>query len=442
MTAALQDPTVETFAAQFAASEAALPGASLDWVRRFRRTGFERFSQTGLPTPAEESWRYTSLRPLEREAFRFDPRVEQMPSIDKAPSLLPMSEGCHRLVFVNGRFHPGLSTLSTLPEGAVLETFAAALERHPDIMEAHLGRVLGDDEPVALAALNSALATDGVVLHLRAGVSLAEPIEIIHLGGVQAGLCYHPRNLFVLERGSQATVIENHRGLGEASYFANMASEILLEEGALLRHYKQQSEGAGGYHTSMVGCDIGARALYDNFTLSIGARLSRNELRANLRGEGGECHINGAYLMRGQQHCDNTTAIHHLVPRTSCREVFKGVVDDGARAVFQGRIVVHPDAQQTNGHQLSRVLLLSDKAEIDQKPELEIHADDVLCSHGATAGDLDHDALFYLRSRGIPEAKARSILIEAFLAEAVTAIAAEGLCPALMTSIGHWLADA
>ncbi len=431
----------ETFAAHFAKSEAALPGAGLDWVQRFRRAGMESFQAQGLPSPREESWRYTSLRALEREALSFDPRVEQMPSIDKAPSLLPMTEGCHRLVFVNGRFHPGLSTLSALPEGAVLETFAAALERHPDLMEAHLGRILGEDQ-AALSALNAALATDGVVLHLRAGVSLVEPIEIIHLGGLQAGLSYHPRNLFLLERGSQATVIENNRGLGEAPYFVNTANEIRLGEGALLRHYKQQGEGPGAYHTSLVRCEVGRQASYDSFALSIGAQLSRNEVQVDLAGEGGECHINGAYLMRGNQHCDNTTAINHLVPRTSCREMFKGVVDDSARAVFQGRIVVHPDAQQTNGHQLSRVLLLSDKAEIDQKPELEIHADDVLCSHGATAGDLDHDALFYLRSRGIPEAQARSILIEAFLAEAITAIAAEGLCPALMTSIGHWLADA
>jgi Fe-S cluster assembly protein SufD len=174
--------------------------------------------------------------------------------------------------------------------------------------------------------------------------------------------------------------------------------------------------------------------------MTTGARLSRNEVSVRLAGEGADCHLNGAYLVRGQQHCDNTTRIDHLVPNTSCSEVFKGVVDDQARAVFQGKLVVHRDAQHTRGHQLSKVLLLSDKAEIDTKPELEIYADDVICSHGATAGDLDHDALFYLRARGIPEQAARSMLIEAFLAETVDKIASNGICPALMASIGHWLA--
>jgi Fe-S cluster assembly protein SufD len=280
-----------------------------------------------------------------------------------------------------------------------------------------------------------------VVLHLKPGVTLAAPIEIVQLGGVQEGHSYHPRNLFILERGSQATIVEHHRGLGDASSFSNSVYEAHLGEASLLRHYKLQNEGPGAYNFSNVVAEIGKDASYDCFTLSIGAALSRNEVKVRLNGSGADCHVNGAYLMRGTQHCDNTTEIHHLVPNTTCREVFKGVVDDAARAVFQGRIVVHPGARNSNGHQLSRVLLLSDKAEIDQKPELEIYNDDVLCSHGATSGDLDRDALFYLRARGIPESQARAMLIEAFLAEAIQSIAAEGLCPALMTSIGHWLAD-
>ena len=433
--------TTDTFARQFTESEAALPGASLDWLRRYRRENLDRFRELGVPTPRQESWKYTNLRMLEKLDFVFDPRVEQMPAIDKAPSLLPMNEGCHRLVFVNGRFHPALSTLEALPEGAFLETFATALERHPELIQSQLARIDANANS-AFSALNGALATDGVILHLKPGVSLAEPIEIVQLSGMRAGTCYHPRNLFLLERGSQATVIEHHRGLGDALSLSNSTAVISLEEGALLRHYKLQSDGTNAYHLSSVDCEVGRDASYDSFALSVGAQLSRSEVSVNLSGEGGKCHVNGAYLMRNRQHCDNTTVINHLVPHTSCREMFKGVIDDKARAVFQGRIVVHPDAQKTNGHQLSRVLLLSDEAEIDQKPELEIHADDVLCSHGATAGDLDHDALFYLRSRGIPEAQARSMLIEAFLAEAINAIAAEGLCPALMTSIAHWLADA
>ncbi len=430
----------DIFSRHFNETAPALPGAALPWLADRRQAGLSLFADLGLPTQRAESWRYTSLRALEREILTFDPRVEHMegPIIDSPPSLLPGDEGVHRLVFVNGRFHPALSTLEALPEGALLETFAAALERDGSLIESQLGELA---DGCALTALNTALMTDGVVLSLQPGVVLHTPIEIIHLGGVQEKLSYHPRNLFLLAPGAKATVVEHHRGLGPATTLCNSVTEARLAEGALLRHYKLQNEGAGAFHLSSATASVAKDASYDAFTLSIGARLSRNEVRVELVGEGGSCHVNGAYLMRGRQHCDNTTEINHRVPNTSCREVFKGVIDDSARAVFQGRIVVHPGAQGTNGHQLSKALLLSDKAEIDQKPELEILADDVLCSHGATAGDLDHDALFYLRSRGIPAERAQSILIESFLSEAVSAIAAEGLCPALMTSIGHWLAD-
>jgi len=234
-------------------------------------------------------------------------------------------------------------------------------------------------------------------------------------------------------------VIEHHVSLGGGATFANSATEIELGDGALLHHYKMQAEGPEAFNLGTLHASVGRNAHYDGFGMSLGARLSRNEVAVRLDGEGARCHLNGAYMMRGRQHCDNTTVIEHVVPHTSCREVFKGVLDDEARAVFQGRIVVHPDAQQSDGHQLSKAMLLSEKAEIDAKPELEIYADDVKCSHGATAGDLDHEALFYLRSRGLPEARARNLLIEAFLTESVEAIAAADLCPAFLASIADWL---
>ncbi len=431
----------ESFIEQFGELRPVLPGAALPWLSGLRETAIERFSRSGLPTPRVESWKYTSLRHLDRAGFRTLPGTVSHVNIDCAPTLLSDTTACHRLVFIDGHFDPALSTVNPLPEGAVLDSLGWLLASEPELLEPHLSGADGTSEP--LVDLNSALMNDGFALILRAGTVLHEPIEIVHLGGTQdVPVAYHPRNLIVLEEGCQATLVENHRGLGDGAYFTNLATQCSLGDGALLRHYKLQNDGPGGFHLSNVDATVGRDASYDSFTLSIGARLSRNAVQVRLAGEGGECHLNGAYLMRGEQHCDNTTQIDHLVPHTTCRETFKGVIDDRARAVFQGRIVVHKDAQKTNGHQLSKALLLSDRAEIDQKPELEIYADDVLCSHGATAGDLDHDALFYLRSRGIPEAEARSMLIEAFLAEAINAIAAEGLCPALMTSIGHWLAHA
>lgn len=418
----------------------ALPGQDLPWLAGLRQSALARFTATGLPTQRQESWKYTSLRPLEKVGFGATGAPRACVSIDRAPSLLPAASEHHRLVFVDGHHRADLSSVQRLPEGAELATLRELLTREPDWVERHLGKLAGDaDQP--LLALNTAMMMNGFVLRLAEGTVLHEPVEVVHLGGAgDRPLAYHPRNLIVLAPGAQATLIEHHTAMGEQPYYTNSGTEVALAEGAVLHHYKLQAEALDAFHTATVHAEVGKEALYDAFGMTTGARLSRSEIAVRLAGEGANCHLNGAYLVRGQQHCDNTTRIDHLVPNTACSEVFKGVVDDAARAVFQGKIVVHRDAQHTNGHQLSKVLLLSDKAEIDCKPELEIYADDVACSHGATAGDLDHDALFYLRARGIPEATARAMLIEAFLAESVHNIAAQGICPALMSSIGHWLA--
>ena len=428
------------FTEHYGALRDALPGQDLPWLSSLRQSALARFAATGLPTPRQESWKYTSLRPLEKVGFGATGAPRACISIDRAPSLLPAASEHHRLVFVDGHHRADLSTAGGLPAGAELTTLREVLVREPDWLERHLGAVSGETgQP--LLALNTAMMMNGFVLRLAAGTVLHEPVEVVHLGGAgDRPLAYHPRNLIVLALHSQVTLIEHYTHLGEQPYYANSGTEVALAEGAVLHHYKLQADALDAFHTATVHAEVGKAALYDAFGMTTGARLSRNEIAVRLAGEGANCHLNGAYLVRGRQHCDNTTRIDHLVPNTACSEIFKGVVDDEARAVFQGKITVHRDAQHSNGHQLSKVLLLSDKAEIDAKPELEIYADDVACSHGATAGDLDHSALFYLRARGIPEAAARAMLIEAFLAESVHNIAAQGICPALMASIGHWLA--
>ena len=439
---ATQSNSIEPYLAHFEAQRAALPGGDQPWLMQLRQAGLARFNELGMPTPRQETWKFTNLRPLHKVAFAPAPVSASPVNIDRAPSLLPDDMVYRRLVFADGRLLPHLSSYSNLPEGVEFESLSRLLARAPDSLAEQLGQIANSDSH-SLLSLNCAMMSDGYVLRLKKGTVLHEPVEIVHLGGMGTErLAFHPRHLIVMEEGCQATVIEHHNGMGDTSYFANHVTEIQLGRGALLRHYKLQSEGSEGFHISNIQGLLDRDASYDGFTLSVGAKLSRQEVSIRLEGEGADCHLNGAYLMRGKQHCDNTTLIEHLAPNTTCRETFKGVIDDRARAVFQGRIVVHRDAQHITGHQLSKALLLSNTAEIDAKPELEIYADDVQCSHGATAGDLDHNALFYLRSRGIPEAQARSILIEAFLAEAVNAIAAEGLCPALMSSVGHWLADA
>lgn len=432
-------PTL-SFVDQYGASRDALPGNALPWLSSLRETAIANFAGVGLPTPRAEAWKYTSLRPLEKLAF--ETVATETISIDRLPILLPHGQGGYRLVFVNGAFRNDLSTLDDVPDGVAIGSLAETLASNPQTLEAHLGRIAMDSAQ-PLLALNTAMMRDGLVLRIGPGVDLPTPIEVIFIGAApDTPRAFHPRDLIVLEPDSRATIIEHHAGFGTGGYFANSATEVLVGAGAALHHYKVQAEDADAFHVATSHVRLDRDAIYDGFTLSTGARLSRHEISVRLMGTGAECHLNGAYMLRGEQHCDITTAIEHEAPHTSSREVFKGVIDDTARAVFQGRIVVHPKAQKSDGHQLSKALLLSDRAEIDAKPELEIYADDVKCSHGATAGDLDHAALFYLRSRGIPEATARHLLIEAFLTDTIRRIAAEGLCPALMASVGAWLSHA
>ena len=342
-----------TFSDHYGVLRDALPGQGLPWLSRLRESALAEFSAKGLPTPRQESWKYTSLRPLEKVGFGATGAPRACISIDRAPSLLPAASDSHRLVFVDGHHRADLSTLGTLPAGAELTTLREMLAKDPDWLEAQLGSLSGDsDQP--LLALNTAMMMNGFVLRLAEGTVLHDPIEVIHLGGAgDRPLAYHPRNLIVLAPRSQATLIEHYTHMGEQPYYANSGTEVSLADGAVLHHYKLQADALNAFHTATVHAEVAANALYDAFGMTTGARLSRNEIAVRLTGEGANCHLNGAYLVRGDQHCDNTTKIDHLVPNTACSEVFKGVVDDQARAVFQGKITVHRDAQHTNGHQLS-----------------------------------------------------------------------------------------
>ncbi len=429
----------EAFAAQFQARRETLPGSGLGWLGALREAGIAALAERGLPTPRVEDWKYTNLRPLETLALTAARPDAPAPSLDLVPSLLATTDH-PRLVFLNGFLRPDLSRLADLPEGVELAGLADLIAKQPDWLQSELSDD-GKFETTALTALNTALMEDGAVLRIARGAVVERPIELVFLGAAEAQpLSIQPRNLIALGEASQATVIEVHAGLGEGVTVSNSVSDVHLAPGARLTHVKLQDESHRSYHLASLRARLERDSTYEGFGLSLGAALSRNEARVRLEGSGGHCLLGGGYLMRDKQHCDNTTVIEHLAPHTSCREVFKGALDDKARGVFQGKIVVHRDAQHIDGHQLSKALLLSDDAEMDAKPELEIYADDVKCSHGATAGEIDHDALFYLRCRGIPEAKARSLLIQAFLAEAVEEAAPEALREALNARIIAWLA--
>lgn len=428
-------PTLtEAFGLRQAALEGRLADSSPRWLSKLRRVGLARFEALGLPTPKLESWKYTNLRPLERLEFRQPPASAG----DMLSSLASVAgPDAHRVIFVDGRFDRTLSTVNALPDGVELTSLAEVLATKPELVREHLGAV-ASAEMRAMVALNTAFIEDGFVLHLGRNVTLDQPVEFVFVNtGAEAA--HHPRNLILAEIGATATVVEHHVGPAGVGYFANSTTEILVGDNARVRHYRLQAESDAAIHIANVAVRVGRDATYDNFVFSLGARLSRNEIHSVLAGTGATCHLNGGYMIRGEQHADTTTLIEHAQPHGGSRETYKGVIDGSARAVFQGKIHVHRGAQKTDGYQLNRALLLSDSAEIDSKPELEIYADDVKCSHGATAGQLDEEAMFYLRSRGIPMPEARGLLIQSFVGEALAEINDEAVREAFAERAQTWL---
>lgn len=434
------DETSALYVERFRDLQSALPGAGLTWLDSLRNAAVAGFARRGLPTPKVEAWKFTNLAPLRKESFVSG--TEQA-ALDAAslPALVYGRESGHRLVFVNGAFRADLSDMGTLPDGVRVAGLAETLAADPGFLEGRLADTVDLADPAQpLAALNAAFMADGYVIRIGPGVTLDEPLEILWVGtGGERPPVYHPHNLILAEAGSRATVIEHHVGLCIGGYFSNLVTEIGVEEGAIVRHCKVQDESREAFHIAATNVLVGRDALFDSFALSTGGRLSRNEIHVRLDAEGADCRLNGAYLMKGEQHVDNTTVVDHAQPGTSSRELYKGVLDGKARGVFQGKIVVHPGAQKTDGQQMNRALLLSSGAEINSKPELEIFADDVKCSHGATAGEIDAEQLFYLRARGIPEPVARRILVEAFLGEVIDGIALAGMRRSLEETVERWM---
>ena len=439
MSVAAKHPARAAYLDRYAGERARLEHGAGPWLEGWRRAGAETFRAAGFPTIKNEAWRFTPLHALIDGEFSVDAPAA---AFDRArlKAVTFGREAGTRLVFVNGRLRQDLSSLAHLSPGIELLSLAEALTSRPELVEPFLGKAPGlAGHP--FAALNAAFAADGYVLHVAPETRGEAPIEILWIGsGADKPPVYHPRNLVVAGRGAHATIIEHHVGLCIGSYFSDSVTEIALGEGSVLRHCKVQDESREAFHIAATGVGLAEGAAYDSFVFSIGGRLARNEIHVELSGKRAHCRLNGAYLARGEQIVDHTTVIDHISPETTSKELYKGVLDGRARGVFQGRITVRPNAQKTDGQQMNRALLLSDKAEINSKPELEISADDVKCSHGATAGELDDASLFYLRSRGIPEAEARRLLVEAFLAEVIDAVALAGMRLTLEHNIARWMA--
>lgn len=414
---------MSTVAESSLARMAAAPRPGPAWLGAQRDAARARFAALGLPHPKLEDWRFTSLAPLAPFAFAA-PRPEVGARAAARVAALPRLSAT-RLVLVNGRYRADLSTRAALPAGAYVGSLAAALAEVPERVRPHLGRLARFDDR-AFVALNTAAMEDGAFVDLPAGARVEEPIEIVHVADAEGGaVAAHPRLLVVAGAGAHATLIETFVGTdGEAS-LTNAVAEVVLGDRAEVAHHRIQDEPERAFHLAALDLEEGVGARFTSHALALGAALSRSEVRAALRGEGAALHLSGLYMASGTRLVDNLSVIEHQVPGCTTFENFKGILDGHGRGVFSGRIRVMPGAQKTNAQQMNSNLLLSDDAVVDTKPQLEIFADDVKCGHGGTVGQLDEAALFYLCSRGMPEAAARGLLIYAFASEMVD-LAPEG----------------
>lgn len=411
------------FLARYEGLKDHLPGARKPWLNTLRADAAAHFAARGFPTRRVEQWKYTDLGAIAQAHF-----AEPLTMVEGAIAL-PVANAPHRAVFVDGRFRSDLSALEGVPYRVL------SLARDLAEAEPHLGALARPaNEP--LAALNTMLFEDGLFLDIPAGVA-GGLLELVSIA-VDPGrpFAFHPRHLIRLGAGASLTLIETATGRGQCLH--NPVFEITVAEGATLTHGRMLQEEASVFHLSTIYATIAASGTYDNFTVAAGARLTRNEIHAALTGPKAACHMNGAQMAADGQHVDTTTSLDHAAPDCASRQTYKTVLTGRSRGVFQGKIHVHQIAQRTDGYQMNQALLLSEEAEIDSKPQLEIYADDVKCSHGATVGALDADSLFYLRARGIPETEAKAMLVEAFLHEAVETVTDETLRGALTRALDTW----
>lgn len=390
-----------------------------DMLRAVRKTAFATFAKLGFPTQRDEEWRFTNVSPVAQTSFeRAAPPASAVEMGELGEYRFGESED-QLFVVVNGRYEPALSSRKPLKGGITVCSLASAATSHQAIIESHLARHV-DARTEAFTALNTAFLDDGIFVHVQRGAVLRTPIHLmfVTVPGPQPTVT-HPRLLVVADDHSQATIVETHAGLSDATYFTNSVAEFVLAENAIVDHYKVERESDSAYHVSARHVQLDRSANMSSHTLSFGGGLVRNNVHAYLGGEGSNCMFNGLSVLRGRQHVDNHLRVEHARPHCNSWEYYKGILGDQSRSVFTGRIIVHPGAQKTDAKQSNASLLLSREASVDTKPQLEILADDVKCTHGATVGQLDDEAIFYLRTRGVNLDAARSLLIYAFAGESI-----------------------
>jgi Fe-S cluster assembly protein SufD len=390
-------------------------GSDPRWLRELRDAGFARFSSVGFPTTRDEDWRFTSVAPIARTQFALPNGPSRHVG---ALAELSVAVAAARLVFVNGKYAPELSSTGSLPGGATVTSLRSALAQAPEDLSRHLGRYL-DIQRDPFSALNTAFLEDGAYIHVPRGAVIADPIYLLYVATPGAGpTMTHPRNLIVVEDEGQAAIVEDYLSYGEqVTALSNAVTELVAGENSNVAHMLIECEHLESYNISTLRIEQARSANVASHSMLLGGALVRNNVHPVLAGAGGECLINGLFIGGSRQHLDNYMLVEHRSPHCASRQFYNGILDEHAHGVFHGRIIVHKDAQRTDAKQTNRNLLLSDDAQIDTKPQLEIYADDVKCTHGATIGQIEDDALFYLRSRGVGEPEARRMLLEAFAGE-------------------------
>jgi Fe-S cluster assembly protein SufD len=416
-----------------------LPGEAISWLRAERQDALRRLRVQGVPTAKQEGWRYTGLKSLLEQPFRRHGESLTAIQADDLDQVLIEGLDAHRVVLVNGRFLAHLSHLAELPRGVRAVGLRQILAADPDALEGRLTRVAGEGAHL-FSALNTAGIDDGFVLLVDRGTMLERPIELIHLSvGMDEPRVAQPRHLVVLEEGAEVTLIERYVSLGSSLYCTNAVLELSLGQSALLRHYRVQIESPQAFHISGVFLSQGAASRYEGVNVGLGAAWARTDSVVRFSDRQAVCNLQGLYLAGDGQVMDYHLDVEHGVPQCSSRENFKGILYGRGRAVFDGRVVVAVDAQKTDAHLSNKNLLLSREAEVDTKPQLEIHADDVKCSHGTTVGQIEPEMLFYLRSRGIAAPLARRMLCLGFAGEIIDALGPQPLREHVAEQVGQRL---
>src|SRR5260370_2633276 len=398
-----------------------------------RKAATARFAELGFPTLHHEDWRFTNVAPIAKLPFKpvFEPASDAPSAGQIAGFTFGKIPAC-RLVFINGHYSAELSSGAPLPQGVIAGSLASALPLHSEFLQKHLGGYAS--ETSAFTSLNAAFFQDGAFIYVPEGAALESPLHLLFISTAsETGATVQPRNLIIAEKSSRLTIIESYVSTTDAAYFTNTVTELAAGEGAVIEHCKFQDESLSAYHIAALHAHLGRNCNFISHSFAAGARLSRNNIRTSLAGEGLECVLNGLYLTKADQLADHHMIVEHAQPHCNSHQYFNGILDGRSKGVFHGRILVRQAAQKTDAKQTNKNLLLSDDATVDTMPQLEIYADDVKCTHGATIGQLNEESIFYLRARGIGQEIARRMLIHAFAGEIIERL----MYPAVRAELDH-----